>query len=72
MVTVHFKLNELGTVKYSLQKPLTLGQLLELCSTKRQDQLGSFIAVRNGKVIQANDRVEDQDIIEIYPALSGG
>lgn len=72
MVTLNFKLSDSATLEVPLSGPVNLGDLLDQVSQDTGNQLGRVIAVRQGKVMASHEAVEDQDIIEIYPAISGG
>lgn len=72
MVTVTFRLSEAGTVKLKLTEPQPLKDVLKKCAETANIELGGFIAIRDGKVITAETPVEEADIIEVFPALSGG
>ncbi|MGL1931906.1 MAG: hypothetical protein OCC45_09115 [Desulfotalea sp.] len=72
MVKVIFKLSEHGEVKINQPHPTSLEDLLAKCSGVLGEPIGSVIAISNGKVIGLTDLVNDNDAIDIYPALSGG
>lgn len=72
MVTVHFKLSELGRVQLDIITPTTFEEVLKLCVLKNGSSLGSVIAVKNGKVFNLQEIVENGDVIDVYPAISGG
>ncbi len=72
MVTVHFKLSDLGRVQLDIVAPTTFENLLEQCALKSGSKVGSVIAVKNGKVFGLQETVENGDFIDVYPAISGG
>jgi sulfur carrier protein ThiS len=72
MVTVTFKLSDIGAVELELTTPQRLDIVLRQCAEIADVEPGGFIAVRNGRVITAETLVEENDNIEIFPALSGG
>ncbi len=72
MVTVIFKLSEAGSVELTLSGPQTLQAVLENAAVQAGIQLGGFIAIRDGKVLTAEKMVDVDDVIEVFPAISGG
>ncbi len=72
MVTLRFKLSDKADLEVPLSTPENLGDLLSRVSRDTGMKIGGVIAVRQGKVVAGHKIVEDQDIIEIYPAISGG
>ena len=72
MVTLCFKLSDRANIEVPLSGPENLGDLLNRVSRDSGIEPGGVIAVRQGKVVAGHQAVEDQDIIEIYPAISGG
>jgi len=72
LVTIRFKLSDRDDIEIPLPEPENLGDLLDRVSRETGTELGGYIAVRQGKVIAAHTAVEDQDVIEIFPAISGG
>lgn len=72
MVTVIFKLSEAGSVELTLSGPQTLQAVLENAAVQAGIQLGGFIAIRDGKVLTAEKIVDVDDVIEVFPAISGG
>ena len=46
--------------------------VLDQFALKSGCEVGSVIAVRNGKVLGLQDVVLDGDVIDVYPAISGG
>lgn len=71
MVTVRFKLSDLRSAVLPLTMPTQFEKVLEMCAEHTGSPIGPVIAVTNEKVINLQDKVED-DIIDVYPALSGG
>lgn len=72
MVKIHFRLSELGTVELPIENEERWADLLKRCVGKHHSTPSSLLAVRRGAVIGADDLVYDNDIIEVFPALSGG
>jgi len=72
MVKVTFKLSDAGTVNLEIDQPVKFDEVLKKSALKANVELGGFIAVRNGKVITADDFVEQNDEIDVFPAISGG
>jgi len=72
LVTVRFKLSNIGTVEIAVTYPTPFEQILETCAEKTGSPIGSVLAVRNEKVINLLDKIEEDDVIDVYPALSGG
>ncbi|MEE4242358.1 MAG: MoaD/ThiS family protein [Desulfopila sp.] len=72
MVKITFKLSDRGTVELDIPHALELKALIDQYSVTAKTDLGGYIAVRNGKVISAETLVEDNDEIDIFPAISGG
>lgn len=72
MVTIRFKLSDLGTVKVPVTIPIRFERILELCAEQTGRPIGAVLAVRNEKVINLLDKIEEDDVIDVYPALSGG
>jgi sulfur carrier protein ThiS len=72
VVTVNFKLSELGRMQLDIAAATTFEEVLEQCALKSGSTVGSVIAVKNGKVFGLQEIVEDGDFIDVYPAISGG
>jgi len=72
MVIVNFKLTEAAPVKLQLTQPELLGSVIEKSAQLAGLQLGGVIAVRKGRVVTKNDYIQNGDVIDIFPALSGG
>ncbi len=72
MVTVNFKLTDIGRIEISLRRQETLATVLQQCRRQSGIDLGAIIAVRCGQVISRNDLVQDGDEIDVFPAISGG
>lgn len=72
MVTVNFKLTDIGRIEIPLGTQETLATVLQQCRRQSGIELGGIIAVRCGKVITKNDLVQDGDEIDVFPAISGG
>lgn len=72
MVTIHFKLTEAAPVMLEMVEPKKLAVVVQECAQQKEVELGSYIAVRNGKVITPDTLVAGNDVIDIFPAISGG
>ncbi|MCP3891642.1 MAG: MoaD/ThiS family protein [Desulfobulbaceae bacterium] len=72
MVTLNFKLSNLGSVHSDIATPASFEMVLQHCAAKNDKTFGSVIAVRDGKVVGLQDAVAEGDVIDIYPAISGG
>jgi len=72
MVKVNFKIFDIDSLEFSLEKHETLASVLKQCTARTGIELGGIIAIRNGQVIQGNCLVEDRDEINLLPAISGG
>lgn len=72
MVTITFKLTEVGTVELDLPTPLSLTEVISLCAAKTGYNPGGYIAVRCRTVVRPGDLIKDGDHLDILPALSGG
>lgn len=72
MVTLHFRLCEIGSVHMDIAGPEKLENILERCAAEAGIELGGVIATKDGKVLLSQDLVQDADVIEVFPAISGG
>jgi sulfur carrier protein ThiS len=72
MVTVNFKLSDIGRIEVNSEKQETLATVLRQCTAQAGIELGGIIAIRKGKVLKKSDLVEDGDEIDVFPAISGG
>jgi molybdopterin converting factor small subunit len=72
VVTLIFKLTEVGRVSINLPTPLSLCEVVERSVAQSGYRPGGYIAVRGGRVIGAETMIADGDHIDIFPALSGG
>ena len=72
MVSIHFKLTDIGRLEVRIEKPETLTAVLQQCTAQVDFELGGIIAIRKGRVLKESDIVQDGDEIDIFPALSGG
>lgn len=72
MVTLTFKLTEVGRVGLDLPTPSPLAEVVERCTAASGYRPGGYIAIRDGRVIGPETMVADGDHILIFPALSGG
>ncbi len=72
MVSFDFKLTEAGKVDFPLGVPEKLDTVVKQCAAREGLPLGGYIAVRDGKVISGDTLVATGDLVEIFPAISGG
>lgn len=72
MVTLNFRLYEAGSVRMRINEPEKFQKILESCAAKADIELGSVVAIRDGKVLTGNTLVEDTDVIDVFPAIAGG
>ena len=72
MVTVHFKLSSIGKVELPLVKQTSWEELLEKCAESHTVDRSGIIAVLDGKVLSKEDMITDGDVINVFPAISGG
>ncbi len=72
MVTVNFKLMDIGTITVDIHKPETMVKVLQLCDTTPGVDFATIMAVRNSTIVKRDDLVEDGDVIYVFPAISGG
>ena len=72
MVSINFKLSDVGRIELYIDNPEPLEKVLQQCSTREGLELGHIIAIRNGSVIKGSDLVENGDAIDVFPAISGG
>ncbi len=72
MVTVTFKLMELGTSSFALDEPVPFSAVLQRCTQETISDIGGIIAVRNGRLLSHDDLVYDGDHVDVFPAIAGG
>ncbi len=72
MVTFNFKLTERGIVKCPISRAERLDVVLQQYTAEEGIDLGGYIAVREGKVMKGESLINDGDMIDIFPAISGG
>ncbi len=72
MVRIVFRLTDIGPVDLPLAGSRPFSQVLALAIAQSGYTPGGYIAVRGGRVVGADDLVDDGQIIEVFPALSGG
>ncbi len=72
MVTLHFKMSELGYVSVDIKQPEPLKSIVTRTAAGSDFDLGSCIVIRNGRIIDAATIITDGDEISILPALAGG
>lgn len=72
MVIIHFKLSELGTIDINLDSSEEWRVLLSRCPGNNSLGPDNVLAVRDGSVLKAQDLIHEGDVIDVFPALSGG
>jgi molybdopterin converting factor small subunit len=72
MVTFNFKLTERGIVNCPISRAERLDVVLQQYTAEEGIDLGGYIAVREGKVMKGKSLINDGDMIDIFPAISGG
>jgi len=72
VVSVNFKLTDIGRIEVRLEKCETLATVLQQCAAQAGVEFGGTIAIRSGRVLKEDDLVEDLDEIDVFPAISGG
>ena len=72
MVTVNFRLTETGEVNVELNDPLPRAKVLDNAANLAGIELGGIIAVRSGQVITLETQINNNEIIDVFPAISGG
>lgn len=72
MVTVRFKLADTDQIQLTTNNPESLEAILKRCNESLEEPLGSVIVIRDGKVVPGQNLVEPGDILDVYPAISGG
>lgn len=72
MVTLLFKLSEIGEVQVETDGTETFKVLLERWAAESGVEIGDVIATRDGKVLPGRNLVREGDVIEVFPAISGG
>lgn len=72
MVTVNFKLTDCDPIHLQVNSPEKFEHILQRCATQGKIQVDGIIAIRENRVLKAGDLVRDLDVIDVYPALSGG
>ncbi len=72
MVTVNFKLMDIGTIHIDIHKAEPMEKVLQLCGGKATVDFDTIIAVRRSTIVKRTDLVEDGDVIDLFPAISGG
>lgn len=72
MVSVTFRLSEIGRIEIPQSGPENWEALVARCAARAGVELGNILAVRNGTLLMGHDLVEDGDEIDVFPAISGG
>lgn len=72
MVTVNFKLSDTAPVILEITGPVALVEILEMCRARLDEDFGSVIAIRQGKVLAGHNHIGPDDTIDVFPAISGG
>lgn len=65
-------MSDLGIIELNIVESQTFEQVLKLCSESTGTDIGSVIAVRSGKVLNLRDIVFTDDVVDVFPAISGG
>jgi sulfur carrier protein len=66
-VTVLVKLRQ-PRRETTIDGPCSVNELLDRLSMNRE----SFLVIRNGTLVPGDGRLDDTDVIEIRPVISGG
>ncbi|WP_136806228.1 MoaD/ThiS family protein [Desulfosediminicola flagellatus] len=69
---MHFKLSDVGPLSLNIDFPETLDNILEMCAGQLEKPVGSVIVVRAGQVVPNKAQIEPNDVLDVYPAISGG
>jgi len=72
MVTLHFRLSDRNPIELDIDEPAELEEILSRCVDRTGGEVGEVIAIRSGRVVPLDGLVRDGDVIELFPALSGG
>lgn len=72
MVAIAFRLSEVGRVELTLTGPERWESILQRCIAKSGVDPGAVISVRRGTVLSNDDLIEDNDEVDVFPAISGG
>ena len=72
MVKLNFKLADTEPLHLDIGRPERLEKILELTNDTLGEPIGSVLVIRAGKVCGKQVLIEPNDILDIYPALSGG
>jgi len=72
MVTLRFKLSDIGTIRLDIEGPESFAAILQRCAAETAAEIGDVIATRDGKVLAPESPVQDNDLIDVFPAIAGG
>ena len=72
MVTVLFRLSDTEPLRLDIAQPTPLTTVLESCERMLNEEIGSVIVIRGGKIVQLHEPVAPGDTLELFPAISGG
>ena len=72
MVTLFFRLTEAGKVEIEISEPQQLDVVLQKGAVQAGIEIGDYLAVRDGNVIKGDTVVSEGDLVDIFPAISGG
>jgi sulfur carrier protein ThiS len=72
VVTLNFKLSDVGSMQLESTVPVKFEKILNQCIARTASECGEVLAIRNGKVLTSQDIVAESDVIDVYPAISGG
>lgn len=72
MVTLCFRLTEAGKTEVDIPEPQQLDVVVQKGAVQAGIEVGDYLAVRDGNVIKGDTLVNEDDTVEIFPAISGG
>jgi hypothetical protein len=72
MVSITFRLSEIGRIEIPLAGPEKWESVLDRCAARAGVEPGGVLAVRGGTLLRGPDLIEEGDEIDVFPALSGG
>jgi sulfur carrier protein ThiS len=65
-------MSDLGVVELNIEESQTFENVLKICSASTGTNIDSVIAVRSGKVLNLQDIVNIGEVVDVFPAISGG
>ena len=72
MVKITFRLSGAATVTLDMENSTPLAEGVRRGADMAGIRLGGYIAVRRGQVVAADTLIGGEDVIDVFPALSGG